>query len=248
MKPKNLFIADEDTCYGLRKKYYSDGIQYELESGENVAITISEASKKYGIKNAKLNSIYIQNPYDINSYLDLKDTEIEIKLTISRCIAYREALRAFGVYSASIIDDISHKEEESKKTEVKGGTDAYNGKFSHQSNKQSSVDIKANIELHPGKRKRLDIREIQACLEKYGIEDDAFIKPFMDKLRNNQPLEGSEEIKITFINEYKKATETIAELNILKANFGFSLEKQKTEEHTFSNTLKICWNNPNKQD
>ncbi|MBR6971233.1 MAG: hypothetical protein IKH89_00585 [Bacteroidales bacterium] len=246
MKPKRLIITDKDTCYGLKQRYYSSDIQEDFESGETVAITIAEASKKYGIKNAALNSIYILNPYNFNSYLDINDADIEMNLTISRCIAYREACRAFGVYSASIIDNISHKIDESTKTEVKGGTDAYNGKVSHQNNKQSFVDIKAYIELHPGERKRLDIREIQACLEKYGIENDIEIKPLMDKLMSNQPLEGSEEISITFTNEYKRAYEFVSELNILKANIGFSLKKQKTEEHIFSKTLKICWNNPNK--
>jgi len=250
MKPKSLLITDEDTCYRFKYFYYpsSRNFQKDFESGATAAITIAEASKKYGIKNASLNSIYIQNPYDLNSYLDIHDAEIEIILTRSRCIAYREALRAFGVYSASIVDNISHKEEETKKTEVKGGTDAYNSKVSHQSNKQSSVDIKAYIELHPSERKRLDIQDIQACLEKYGIENDAVVKPYLDLLRNNQPLEGSEEISITFVNEYKKASEFITELNIVKANIGFSFNKQKMENHSFSRKLKICWNNPNKQD
>jgi|GEM_PF-2654450 hypothetical protein len=241
-KPNLIIVPDDEYAYGIENGFYPE--LYEDMHNKEIAIVSQEKVKiDYLISNPKANGIYIRDPY-LDRYLDIEASKTEDELISSKSLAIREVLVALGVYSAKIEEEVTNKEKYSRELGGNVGYKIVELSIDTVSNKTRSLNISNCLTLDPYPRKTKDIGEVKDIALKYGVAEDSTIKPYIDRLERDGELVGSETLEIKYLTELKDAFSLASNLKIFKANFGFHLKTEKSEEHTFIKKLTVCFTKP----
>lgn len=237
---KKIFvIVDDFTLNGI-----SRGLcEAKERDSKSVILTPSLALRDYNFKNAQEGCIYMRSPYfPEDSFLDINDKEIEIRLSKEKCIAYREMMYDFGVYSAEITDELHHYSSKDKSIEG----NAKHGKLGEANgnigiSKELNTTIKSHIKLDPSKREFRGLSKIKEIASRPGFINDMNIKRWIERWERDGDIKGSESIILSFSGEYKSALDIVANLKIMEAGLGFKLNEKSDNVQSFTRTLKVCW-------
>ena len=254
--PKRIIIADEELADGVNLGYYPD-LRKQLEQNECKILSFDEfKAKKYPILGSSSldfssgeNILLVLDPHSVGRYIDCMDADIEKKMVISKCIAYREILYSMGAKEIKIVHRTSDETIVSKNMDIKangrygaGDMDVEANRTKKQRDKEEWIQTIEETTDSPEIR---SLQEIETIMMQYSLYHDTNLIALYNRLKSNQKLNGTKQkINITFSSEVENSTKLAINL---KGNFGeiisfgsaFGTENTKEVIQKFEQTIEV---------
>ena len=242
-KPDYLLIADEDLSYGIKHKAYPEYSE-DINSGKLLVLTVKEAKDQLELDKPEEDKLYYLNPYSLK-YEDLASQNLDVNLCYAKAVEYREVLLKFGVYSAFVEEEIGDKKTSQYEGGVKVEKKSVKTDISSDYQKKTNLLANTKITIDEAERHPKTAEEIEEYVFSHGLRSDYNINAWLQRLKSDGRMSGSESIKITFLSELDSVFSSALGIKVLEdIEIAATFKLKKTHSREFSRTVKVVWSKP----